>query len=137
MFAELSSETQEALIRGLTDRELKSVVEELCVDDATDLVEEMPASVVKRILAQAEPDTRKMINELLKYPEDSAGGVMTTEFMELAPDWTVRSAMDAIRQNGIDKETNQQLLRYPQGPYPGWRGQPACPGAGKERAAPG
>ena len=105
VFAELSSETQEALIRGLTDRELKSVVEELCVDDATDLVEEMPASVVKRILAQAEPDTRKMINELLKYPEDSAGGVMTTEFMELAPDWTVRSAMDAIRQNGIDKET--------------------------------
>ena len=78
VFAELSSETQEALIRGLTDRELKSVVEELCVDDATDLVEEMPASVVKRILAQAEPDTRKMINELLKYPEDSAGGVMTT-----------------------------------------------------------
>ena len=105
VFAELSPETQEALIRGLTDRELKSVVEELCVDDATDLVEEMPASVVKRILAQAEPDTRKMINELLKYPEDSAGGVMTTEFMELAPDWTVRSAMDAIRQNGIDKET--------------------------------
>ena len=105
VFAELSSETQEALIRGLTDRELKSVVEELCVDDATDLVEEMPASVVKRILAQAEPDTRKMINELLKYPEDSAGGVMTTEFMELAPDWTVRGAMDAIRQNGIDKET--------------------------------
>ena len=105
VFAELSSETQEALIRGLTDRELKSVVEELCVDDATDLVEEMPASVVKRILAQAEPDTRKMINELLKYPEDSAGGVMTTGFMELAPDWTVRSAMDAIRQNGIDKET--------------------------------
>ena len=104
VFAELSSETQEALIRGLTDRELKSVVE-LCVDDATDLVEEMPASVVKRILAQAEPDTRKMINELLKYPEDSAGGVMTTEFMELAPDWTVRGAMDAIRQNGIDKET--------------------------------
>ena len=93
VFAELSPETQEALIRGLTDRELKSVVEELCVDDA------------KRILAQAEPDTRKMINELLKYPEDSAGGVMTTEFMELAPDWTVRSAMDAIRQNGIDKET--------------------------------
>ena len=106
VFEDLPEEkTQEALIRGLTDRELKSVVEELCVDDATDLVEEMPASVVKRILAQAEPDTRKMINELLKYPEDSAGGVMTTEFMELAPDWTVRSAMDAIRQNGIDKET--------------------------------
>ena len=105
MFAELSPETQQALINGLTDRELKVVVEELCADDAADLVEEMPASVVKRILAQAEPDTRKMINELLKYPEDSAGGVMTTEFMELSPDWTVRRAMQAIRANGIDKET--------------------------------
>ena len=105
VFAELSPETQQALINGLTDRELKVVVEELCADDAADLVEEMPASVVKRILAQAEPDTRKMINELLKYPEDSAGGVMTTEFMELSPDWTVRRAMQAIRANGIDKET--------------------------------
>ena len=105
VFTELTPETQQKLIDGLTDTELKAVVDELFVDDATDLVEEMPANVVKRILAQAEPDTRKMINELLKYPEDSAGGVMTTEFMELAPDWTVRSAMDAIRQNGIDKET--------------------------------
>ena len=105
VFADLSPETQQALINGLTDRELKVVVEELCADDAADLVEEMPASVVKRILAQAEPDTRKMINELLKYPEDSAGGVMTTEFMELSPDWTVRRAMQAIRANGIDKET--------------------------------
>lgn len=105
VFAELSPETQQALINGLTDRELKVVVEELCADDAADLVEEMPASVVKRILAQAEPDTRKMINELLKYPEDSAGGVMTTEFMELSPDCTVRRAMQAIRANGIDKET--------------------------------
>ena len=105
VFAELSSETQEALIRGLTDRELKSVVEELCVDDATDLVEEMPANVVKRILAQAEPATRRMINELLKYPEDSAGGVMTTELMALRPDMTVAQAMDTIRENGFDKET--------------------------------
>lgn len=105
VFAELSPETQEALIQGLSDRELKLVIDELFVDDATDLVEEMPASVVKRILAQAAPDTRKMINELLKYPEDSAGGVMTTEFMELRPDMTVRQAMDAIRKNGIDKET--------------------------------
>ncbi len=105
VFAELSPETQQALINGLTDRELKVVGEVLCAEDAADLVEEMPASVVKRILAQAEPDTRKMINELLKYPEDSAGGVMTTEFMELSPDWTVRRAMQAIRANGIDKET--------------------------------
>lgn len=105
VFAELTPEVQEALIRGLTDRELKVVVEELCADDAADLVEEMPAGVVKRILAQAEPDTRKMINELLKYPEESAGGVMTTEFMELSPDWTVQRAMNAIRRNGFDKET--------------------------------
>lgn len=105
IFAELTPETQQSLIEGLSDKELKVVVEELCADDATDLVEEMPAGVVKRILAQAGPETRQMINELLKYPEDSAGGVMTPEFMELSPDWTVRQAMDAIRQNGFDKET--------------------------------
>ena len=105
IFAELPPETQQSLIEGLSDKELKVVVEELCADDAADLVEEMPAGVVKRILAQAGPETRQMINELLKYPEDSAGGVMTPEFMELSPDWTVRQAMDAIRQNGFDKET--------------------------------
>ena len=105
IFAELTPETQQSLIEGLSDKELKVVVEELCADDAADLVEEMPAGVVKRILGQASPETRQMINELLKYPEDSAGGVMTTEFMELSPDWTVRQAMDAIRQNGFDKET--------------------------------
>ena len=105
IFAELTAETQQNLIDGLTDKELKAVVDELFVDDATDLVEEMPASVVKRILAQAEPATRRMINELLQYPEDSAGGVMTTEFMELRPDMTVRQAMETIRTNGFDKET--------------------------------
>ena len=105
VFAELTPETQETLIQGLSDRELKLVIDELFVDDATDLVEEMPAGVVKRILAQASPDTRQMINELLKYPEDSAGGVMTTEFMELRPDMTVRQAMETIRTNGFDKET--------------------------------
>ena len=133
VFAELSSETQEALIRGLTDRELKSVVEELCVDDATDLVEEMPASVVKRILAQAEPDTRKMINELLKYPEDSAGGVMTTEFMELAPDWTVRSAMDAI----LPRRRRAPKGAAGRGPA-SVRGAPCCrvpPGCGPQTPA--
>ena len=105
VFTELTPETQQKLIDGLTDTELKAVVDELFVDDATDLVEEMPANVVKRILGQADPATRRMINELLKYPEDSAGGVMTTEFMELRPDMTVAQAMDAIRKNGFDKET--------------------------------
>lgn len=105
VFAELTPATQQQLIDGLTDTELKAVVDELFVDDATDLVEEMPANVVKRILAQAEPATRRMINELLKYPEDSAGGVMTTELMALRPDMTVAQAMDTIRENGFDKET--------------------------------
>ena len=105
VFTELTPQTQQALIDGLTDTELKAVVDDLFVDDATDLVEEMPANVVKRILAQADPATRRMINELLKYPEDSAGGVMTTELMELRPDMTVQGAMEAIRKNGVDKET--------------------------------
>ena len=105
VFAELTPATQQQLIDGLTDTELKAVVDELFVDDATDLVEEMPANVVKRILAQAEPATRRMINALLKYPEDSAGGVMTTELMALRPDMTVAQAMDTIRENGFDKET--------------------------------
>ena len=105
VFAELTPATQQQLIDGLTDTELKAVVDELFVDDATDLVEEMPANVVKRILAQADPATRRMINELLKYPEDSAGGVMTTELMALRPDMTVAQTMDAIRENGFDKET--------------------------------
>ena len=105
VFAELTPATQQQLIDGLTDTELKAVVDELFVDDATDLVEEMPANVVKRILAQAEPAPRRMINELLKYPEDSAGGVMTTELMALRPDMTVAQAMDTIRENGFDKET--------------------------------
>ena len=105
IFAELTPETQQTLIDCLTDKELKVVVNDLFVDDATDLVEEMPANVVKRILAQADPATRRMINELLKYPEDSAGGVMTTEFMELRAGMTVAQAIDAIRKNGFDKET--------------------------------
>jgi magnesium transporter len=75
------------------------------IDDAVDLVEEMPANVVKRILQQADPDTRKLINEILKYPEDSAGSIMTTEYVDLRPDMTIREAEDHIRRTGIDKET--------------------------------
>lgn len=105
LFAELSAEAQKKLIDGLSDTELKDVIEALYTDDAVDLVEEMPAGVVQRILAQAEPETRRMINELLKYPQDSAGGIMTTEFMELKPDMTVQAALAAIRESGIDKAT--------------------------------
>ena len=105
LFAELTPQTQQSLIEELSDRELAAVVAELCADDAADLVEEMPAGVVRRILAQADPRTRQTINELLKYPQDSAGGAMTPEFMELRPGWTVRRALAELRAHGFDKET--------------------------------
>ena len=104
-FVEMDDETQEFLIHGLSDSELKEVVDELFVDDAVDLIEEMPANVVKRILRQADKDMRKQINELLKYPEDSAGSIMTTEFIFLRPDMTAEMAIKRIRRTGVDKET--------------------------------
>src|SRR5699024_1439612 len=88
-FVEMDPEQQELLIRGFSDTELKEVLDELVVDDAVDIVEEMPANVVKRILAQAAPDMRKEINEILRYPEDSAGSWMTTEYVSLRPDMNV------------------------------------------------
>jgi len=105
VFVEMESEQQETLIRGFSDLELKAVVEELYVDDAVDLVEEMPANVVSRILSQADPDTRKMINEILQYPDDSAGSEMTTEFVELQSSMTAAQCIAHIRRVGIDKET--------------------------------
>ena len=104
-FAELSPELQEHLIRGFSDKELREVVSELYVDDAADLVEEMPASVVKRILAQADPDMRREINEILRYPENSAGSIMTTEYVSLRPSMTIAEALQRIRRTGVDKET--------------------------------
>ena len=101
-FSYMNSDMREDLINALTDSELEEIMEEMYLDDTVDVLEEMPANVVKRILSQADPATRRMINELLQYPEDSAGGVMTTE---LRPDMTVAQAMEAIRQNGFDKET--------------------------------
>ncbi len=104
-FAELEPEWQELLIRGFSDTELREVVNELYVDDAVDLVEEMPANVVKRILAQADPQMRKEINEVLRYPENSAGSIMTTEYVSLRPTMTVAEALNRIRRTGVDKET--------------------------------
>ena len=101
----MQPEQQELLIRGFSDTELKEVVDELYVDDAVDLVEEMPANVVKRILRQADPDMRRMINEILRYPEDSAGSIMTTEFVSLRPQMTVEEATKRIKRTGVDKET--------------------------------
>ena len=104
-FVEMEPDVQEDLIRSFSDSELKEIVDELYMDDAVDLVEEMPSNVVKRILAQAEPETRRLINEMLKYPEDSAGSIMTTEYVELRPDMTTEDAIKHIRRTGIDKET--------------------------------
>lgn len=104
-FVEMEPEAQELLIRGFSDQELKEVIDELYVDDAVDIVEEMPANVVQRILSQADPDMRKQINEILRYPEDSAGSMMTTEYVSLRPNMTVEEAIRRIRRTGIDKET--------------------------------
>ena len=104
-FVEMEPEAQELLIQGFSDSELKEVIDELYVDDAVDIVEEMPANVVQRILTQAEPDMRKQINEILRYPEDSAGSIMTTEYVSLRPNMTVEEAILRIRRTGIDKET--------------------------------
>ena len=104
-FVEMESEEQESLIKGISDKELRQVMDELYVDDAVDIVEEMPANVVQRILAQADPEMRKEINEILQYPEDSAGSVMTTEYVKLTPDMTVGDAILRIRRTGVDKET--------------------------------
>ena len=104
-FVEMEPEAQELLIQGFSDNELKEVVDGLYVDDAVDIVEEMPANVVKRILKQADPEMRKMINEILKYPDDSAGSIMTTEYVSLRPDMTTEEAIKRIRRTGVDKET--------------------------------
>lgn len=104
-FVEMDSDAQELLITGFSDSELKEVIDELYIDDAVDIVEEMPANVVKRILKQADAETRKQINEILKYPEDSAGSIMTTEFVELRPHMSVADAIKSIRRSGIEKET--------------------------------
>ena len=104
-FVEMESDQQEALIRGISDKELRQVMDELYVDDAVDIVEEMPANVVQRILAQSAPEMRKEINEILQYPENSAGSVMTTEYVSLKPNMTVGDAITRIRRTGVDKET--------------------------------
>lgn len=105
VFVELDSDEQELLIRSFSNTELKEVLDELYLDDTVDIVEEMPANVVKRILKHSDPEIRKSINEILKYPEDSAGSIMTTEFVDLKKTMTVEDALKRIRRTGPDKET--------------------------------
>lgn len=104
-FVELDGDTQETLIRAFSDTELKEVIDELYLDDTVDIIEEMPATVVKRILKNTDSQTRNSINTLLRYPEDSAGSIMTPEFVDLKRDSTVEDAFKRIRRTGVDKET--------------------------------
>lgn len=105
VFAHLEGDNREEIITNLNDKELEEVISDLFIDDTVDLIEEMPANVVKRILKHTDPHDRAIINEILKYPKDSAGSVMTTELVTLRPDMTVEDAFKRIRQTGVDKET--------------------------------
>ncbi|MBQ6899165.1 MAG: magnesium transporter [Clostridia bacterium] len=105
VFVEMDSDKQEYLINIFSDSQLKDVLDELYYDDTADIIEEMPATVVKRILKVASPDVRKAVNELLKYPEDSAGSIMTTEFVRLRKSYTVEQSLEIIRSVGVNKET--------------------------------
>ena len=114
-FVEMDTDAQALLIRGFSDSELKEVIDELYVDDAVDIVEEMPANVVQRILTQADPEMRKQINEILRYPEDSAGSIMTTEYVSLRPNMTVGEAILRIRRTG-----DLHPLKIKTMPHPGF-----------------
>lgn len=105
VFVELDADTQEMLIVGFSDTELKEVLDELYLDDAVDIIEEMPANVVKRIIRHTDPEMRHSINEVLNYPKDSAGSIMTIEYVDLKENLTVSDAFTHIRRTGFDKET--------------------------------
>lgn len=104
-FAYMSPEAQELLVRGFSDRELDEVMEQLFLDDTVDMIEEMPANVVKKILRHVDAETRKMINQVLNYPKDSAGSIMTMEYVDLKRSMTVEQAFERIRRTGVEKET--------------------------------
>ncbi|MCR4584101.1 MAG: magnesium transporter [Lachnospiraceae bacterium] len=105
VFSYLDIDTQSYIITSLSDKDAANIIDNLMADDATDLLEEMPANIVKKLLANASPETRRDINHLLRYPEDSAGSVMTVEYVDLREDITVKEAIDRIRKIGIDSET--------------------------------
>lgn len=105
VFTYMESDMKELLINRFTDTELEDIVDNLFIDDTVDLIEEMPANVVQRILAASDPQSRRMINMILKYPEDSAGSIMTTEFVYMKRERTVKETLDKIRSLGMVKET--------------------------------
>ena len=105
VFACLEIEMQEYIINSMSDYELQKIIEELYIDDAVDMLEELPATVVRRVLANAKPDTRALINQFLQYPDDSAGSIMTAEYIALKKNMTVEQSFAYIRRNAVDKET--------------------------------
>ncbi len=105
VFAEMDSEKQQYIIESITDYEINDIMDELYMDDTVDFIEEMPANVVKRVLKNTDEATRKTINQLLNYPDDSAGSIMTTEFVDLKKEMTAGAALEHIRKTGMDKET--------------------------------
>jgi magnesium transporter len=105
VFAYLEPEDQMNIVNSITDRELSELVDELFLDDTVDFLEEVPANVVTRVLGQATPETRKLINKFMNYPESSAGSIMTIEMVQLRDDMTAKDAIDSIRRTGLDKET--------------------------------
>ena len=105
VFACLEIDMQEHIINSMSDYELQKIVEELYIDDAVDMLEELPATVVRRVLANAKPDTRALINQFLQYPDDSAGSIMTAEYIGLKKNMTVEQSFAYIRKHGVDKET--------------------------------
>ena len=104
VFSNLPVETQQVIITSITDNELSEIVDELFVDDAVDMLEELPANVVKRVLKNADPQMRNLINQFLNYPENSAGSIMTAEFVDLKKNMTVSDAIKHIRRTGEDSE---------------------------------
>ncbi len=105
VFSYLEVDSQQFIITSLSEKDAAGIINNLMADDATDLLEEMPANIVKKLLANASPETRRDINHLLRYPEDSAGSIMTVEYVDLKENMTVRDAIDRIRQIGLDSET--------------------------------
>lgn len=105
VFSYMEPEIQEKIVRTLTDTELQHILDDLFMDDYVDLVEEMPANVVKRVMQNTTPANRKLINQYLKYPEDSAGSLMTNEYVYFRSGITVAKAFEIIREYGVDKET--------------------------------
>ena len=110
VFSYLEREQQQRIVESISDKELAGILDELFLDDTVDFIDEMPASIVKRVIKMSDPDTRRMINQLLRYPDESAGSLMTIEYMEVDSDWNVKRAIDAVRRQSEDKESLNLLF---------------------------